>query len=151
MAKQVIADQLEVRVEDLDRYIDKLNNVFELKDMKGMDELMYVKEKFEITAVVDGVITEGTKTGHYEQVSANEAKTSVVMNSVIKKTRKMKVPNDVRFAQAPEGNASMAQKRAAPLRNVCRFVKEGKPCPFGAKCKFYHAPPNKDRLPTTPN
>jgi len=147
LATSIIAEQLGVRVEDVNNYIEKLDTVFKLDDLIGMDEMLEVKEKFEITAEVDGVIVEGSKPDHHEQIAANETKASKQMEKVIKKTKKMRLPNEVRFADPPKGEATTKEKKAAPLRNVCRFDKEKKPCPYGKKCKFYHAPVSKDRVP----
>jgi len=140
LAKTLIAAQLETTVGELDEYISKLEKVNTLDDMKTLHTKIQNEMKIELPALIDGIIVEGAPKDHRKILEENKAKMPPENRETQKKTRNMKIPNDVRFAAKPSLDLPLRQRVRAPMRNDCKFSIKGEPCPYKEKCKFYHAP-----------
>lgn len=132
LAKQVVADNLEITVTELDDFAKAIDD---LKDLESISKITLSKDsKIEIDAVVGGLIKEGESKDHQTQVKslttkAKDPKVDIKRNNI---------PH---FALPPEGNRK--EKMAAePLLTkklgLCTFYAKNQTCPYGIKCKYEH-------------
>lgn len=130
LAKEIIAKSLEISVTELDVFIDKIRSVKHLDDVKLFT---IVKEaKIEVDCQVGSEIKEsGPVVDHQARVSQNA-------NIETPKLERPKKASSIKKAMVtPVAGDRRKNVKQVPVKK-CRFVEQGKPCPFGKSCRFLH-------------